>query len=187
MMGDQESQLPGRLGERWWDAMRRGLSRQGWLLVVDASTQAMFALCSGRLESEHLISTSGRGLGEEEDSYRTPRGIHEVADQIGDKQPPGAVFKSRVPTGFVLGADEWKANSEEDMILTRILRLRGMEPGINRGPGIDSYDRNIYIHGTNQEQLLGTPASHGCIRMANLEIVRLFDQIRNEPAWCIVD
>ena len=64
---------------------------------------------------------------------------------------------------------------EEDLILTRILWLEGLEPGVNRGPGIDSRERYIYIHGTNEEGLIGTPASHGCVRMRNQDVVTLFD------------
>lgn len=170
----------------WRDAVGRGLARHGWLLVVNSSTQAMFALCSGKLESEHLISTSRVGLGEKEGSYRTPRGMHEITDRIGGKQPPGTAFKSRVLSGVVLCNEEWSADADADMILTRILRLRGLEARLNAGAGIDTYNRHIYIHGTNQEHLLGTPASHGCIRMANLEIVQLFERIGDAPAWCVI-
>ena len=66
------------------------------------------------------------------------------------------------------------------MILTRILRLRGLEPGINSGPGIDSWERYIYIHGTNHEELIGTPISHGCVCMRNRDIIELYDSIQEE-------
>lgn len=62
-----------------------------------------------------------------------------------------------------------------DLITTRILRLRGLEKGINKGEGVDSHKRYIYIHGTPQEWLIGKPASHGCIRMLNKDVIRLFN------------
>ena len=71
-------------------------------------------------------------------------------------------------------------------MLTRILWLEGLEPGLNRGPGVDSHDRCIYLHGTNQEQLLGSPASHGCIRLSNADAIRLFDLLEGEEAFCLI-
>ncbi|MBD3307946.1 L,D-transpeptidase family protein, partial [candidate division KSB3 bacterium] len=55
--------------------------------------------------------------------------------------------------------------------------LQGMEPGVNKGKGIDSHARYIYIHGTPEEGLIGQPASHGCIRMDNRDVIDLFDQV----------
>ena len=85
----------------------------------------------------------------------------------------------RVAFGLLLAASvgvlAWRAGGGRDYVLTRILWLEGLEPGVNRGAGIDSRARYIYIHGTNQEQLLGTPASHGCIRMANADVISFFD------------
>ena len=52
-----------------------------------------------------------------------------------------------------------------------------LENGKNKGEGIDSYKRYIYIHGTSEEGRLGTPASHGCIRMKNNEVIDLYKTI----------
>jgi len=57
---------------------------------------------------------------------------------------------------------------------------------VNAGPGIDSYDRSIYLHGTNQEQLLGEPASHGCIRLSNRDVMELYDLVEQREAWCLI-
>jgi UDP-N-acetylmuramate--alanine ligase len=62
--------------------------------------------------------------------------------------------------------------------LTRILRLEGLEEGINKGPGVDSFERYIYIHGTGREDLIGTPLSHGCVCLRNLDIIRLFGMVK---------
>jgi len=66
------------------------------------------------------------------------------------------------------------------------MRLEGLEDGINRGPNIDSFDRYIYIHGTNREEQIGTPISHGCICMKHNDIIKLFD-IVTEDTIVIID
>ena len=116
------------------------------------------------------------------DSLRTPRGLHAITDRIGQGVVAGTPFESRKPSAIQL--KDWSSDGESDAILTRILRLRGLTTGFNSEPGIDSYERMIYIHGTNQEHLLGHPASHGCIRMANHDVVKLFDWLGDQPALC---
>ena len=87
------------------------------------------------------------------------------------------IFRSRANTGKVAKILTEPIDVEEDLVLTRILWLEGLEPGVNRGPGIDSKSRYIYIHGTNEEGLIGTPASHGCLRMKNDDVIDLFDRV----------
>ena len=94
--------------------------------------------------------------------------------RIGEDAGRGCVFASREPTG-----ETWCGEArDDDLILTRILTLDGLEEGVNRGPGHDSLERYIYLHGTNHERLLGRPVSHGCIRLSNADICRLFDGMR---------
>ncbi|RYD28057.1 MAG: L,D-transpeptidase [Verrucomicrobiaceae bacterium] len=88
--------------------------------------------------------------------------------KIGHGAPPGTIFRSR----RVAGRWEDGQESAEDHVLTRILWLDGMEEG-----NANTFSRYIYIHGTNQEGRLGTPASHGCIRMANADVIELFDTV----------
>jgi L,D-transpeptidase YbiS len=126
---------------------------------------------------EYPISTAKNGLGEQCGSYCTPRGRHRIAEKIGEGQPLHAVFKSRVPTGEIWNPQLGQDEPERDWILTRILWLEGLEEGKNRGGSVDSHDRYIYIHGTNQEHLVGQPASHGCIRMRNADVTELFDRV----------
>jgi UDP-N-acetylmuramate--alanine ligase len=124
--------------------------------------------------AEYPVSTSAFGVGGAEGSYRTPPGFHRVREMIGAGAPAGTVYVGRAPTG-----ETWQgADTPDDLILTRILTLEGLEPGVNQGVGCDSLARYIYIHGTNHEQKLGTAASHGCIRMANRDVVDLFDRLK---------
>jgi UDP-N-acetylmuramate--alanine ligase len=155
-----------RPGAPVWDPL-------GPVVVVDVARQRLGLLVGGRLAFEAVISTARNGLGCEENSYRTPTGWHRILARIGDGAEPGAVFKAQKPTGEV-----WRGEArEEDLILTRVLTLDGLEEGWNRGPGRDSRLRWIYLHGTNQEQELGTPVSHGCVRLSNTDVVDLFEQV----------
>ena len=123
------------------------------------------------------VSTARNGAGELADSFCTPRGTHRIAQKIGDDAPLFAVFKSRVATGEVWTPELEAADPGRDWILSRILWLDGLEPGKNQGGNVDSHDRYIYIHGTNEEDQIGKPVSHGCIRMRNADVVSLFDQV----------
>ena len=109
-------------------------------------------------------------------SYGTPTGLHKIADKIGADAPEGSVFKGRVPTGQIYS----QVSSEEaeyNLVTSRILRLRGLEIGKNSGEGLDSYDRYIYIHGSNHEDRIGKPFSGGCVEMLNADVIKLFDQV----------
>ena len=109
------------------------------------------------LVAEYVVSSAANGIGFEEGSYCTPTGRFEVSEKIGDGEALGTIFKSRKPMGVWDGTP-----SDDDMILSRILRLNGLD-----AENANSMERYIYVHGTNQEDLLGGPASCGCIRMAN--------------------
>jgi L,D-transpeptidase YbiS len=126
---------------------------------------------------EYRISTAKNGLGEQSGSYCTPRGRHRIAEKIGAGHPMYAVFKARVPTGEVWSRELAAENPGCDWILTRILWLEGMEEGRNKGGTVDSHSRYIYIHGTDEEHLIGQPISHGCIRMKNTDVMDLFDLV----------
>ena len=157
-----------------------------WVINVSIPRQRLALINDGRIVRSYKISTSARGVGSKPGSRRTPLGWHRVVRWIGAGRPLGAVFSSRRFTGMVVPASGWRAEAGPDLILTRILRLRGLEPGLNAGPGCDSYARFIYIHGTNQEQRLGRPASHGCIRMANRDVAELVRLTRGRPTYCLI-
>ena len=147
-----------------------------WLLV-DIESQSLFLLKNQSVLKKYIISTSRFGIGSQQDSCKTPVGAHQIADCIGDGSELFEIFEGRKSTGKFAEVVHEKKSSELDLILTRIMRLRGLETHKNCGHGVDSYDRYIYIHGTHEEGLLGTPASHGCIRMANTDVIELFEQI----------
>lgn len=143
-------------------------------LRIDVSRQTLELTLEGGWQRIYPVSTSKFGLGPEPGSYRTPLGRFAVAEKVGHNSPLGSVFKGRLPTGEI--ASE---GGDEDLILTRILWLDGLEEQ-NAG----TRDRYIYIHGTNQEYLIGSPASHGCVRMRNTDIAELFDLV---PEGAIVE
>jgi hypothetical protein len=152
------------------------------ILYVAVKMQKMFLIEDNNIQKTFDISTSKFGTGNQEDSYQTPLGIHKIINKIGHNAPAGRIFKSRIDTGV-----DWHDGlTEENMILTRILRLQGLEPGVNSGPQIDSYQRYIYIHGTNREDLIGNPMSHGCVCMRNNDIIELFDSVE-EGTIVIID
>jgi len=142
-------------------------------LWVSVHWQRIFGIEGGVVKFIYPCSTAARGVGNRENSKQTPLGWHEIVERIGDGLPEGAVFNERRYTGRVWNPGE---KTEKDYVLSRILWLRGMEPGVNAGPGIDSHDRYIYIHGTPAEERIGRPASLGCIRMLNRDVVELFPQ-----------
>lgn len=161
------------------------------LIVVSIARQLLGFYRAGELVKSYVISTSLRPPSNVKNSLGTPRGLHEIAEKVGAGMPPGIVFKNRVTTGHhysEMPADEQAKN----LITTRIMWLRGLEPGVNagvnaQGESVDTYERYVYIHGTNHEDHLGTPASSGCVQMRNLDIIELFDAIRTRDQVWIED
>ena len=159
---------------------QRDLSRSGApaslperLLVVDVERQRATLLDGETAVVSWPVSTARNGIGGTEGSYRTPPGWHRVHRRIGEDAASGMVFVSREPTG-----ETWRGEArDEDLILTRILTLEGLEDGVNRGPGCDSLERYIYLHGTNHEALIGRPVSHGCVRLSNRDVTELFTRL----------
>ena len=129
----------------------------------------------------YSISTAKNGIGSQQDSGCTPLGAHVIAQKIGGSEPINTVFVGRVATGEVYSAALGKQHPKRDWILSRILWLSGLEEGVNKGcnnkGGCDTYQRYIYIHGTPDSEPMGIALSHGCIRMYNEDIVRLYAQV----------
>ena len=124
----------------------------------------------GRVTRSFPVSTAKKGTGSEPDSNKTPLGWHRVCEKIGDGATPGTQFVGRKPTGRI-----WQPADpveEKNLVLTRILWLDGQEPS-NR----TSKDRFIYIHGTNREDLIGTPASAGCVCLKNSDVIDLYSLV----------
>ncbi len=152
-----------------------GAVPERWLLV-STHHQRLLLIRDGAVARQYPVSTGAAGVDGREGSGGTPPGVHTIAARIGAGEPLGAVFRDRVPTGEVRPA-EAAAGPADELILTRILTLEGWEPGVNRGPGCDSLARYIYIHGTDDEARLGRAVSHGCVRMANADVVALHDEV----------
>lgn len=149
-------------------------------ITISVADQRLRVWENGAAVREYPISTSKFGLGSEEGSYRTPLGKFRIAGKIGDGLAPSTVFKGRVPVGHHCPSDD--ADCDADMILSRILRLDGQEP-----ENENTYSRYIYIHGTNDEQGIGSPTSHGCIRMKPLDIIDLYDLVADDSSVEILD
>jgi lipoprotein-anchoring transpeptidase ErfK/SrfK len=144
---------------------------------VSISDQRLYVIEHGDTLKTYLVSTSKYGVGNLSGSYKTPTGHHVIAKKYGDDAPLGTIFKGRINTGKIAEIIREPHHDGNDYVTTRILWLRGTEPGINQGGNIDSFQRYIYIHGTHEEGLIGQPASHGCIRMYNSDIAELYDLV----------
>jgi UDP-N-acetylmuramate--alanine ligase len=160
---------------RIYKKLRKFLTDPGELFLVQSiETQTLLVCEKGAVIERYGASTSRFGNGGRENSFKTPLGVHRIKEKIGSGAPLGSIFKAREDTGIT-----WdQGYTADNLILTRILRLEGLEEGINKGAGVDSYERCIYIHGTNREDLVGTPLSHGCLALRNPDILRLFEIVR---------
>jgi lipoprotein-anchoring transpeptidase ErfK/SrfK len=147
-------------------------------IVVSTREQKLALVERGNLVATYPVSTSKFGLGDWRGSRFTPLGKLEIAKKIGDNAPPGAVFKDRRRTGEIVAPD----SPGRDPIVTRILWLRGLE-----AQNANAFSRDIYIHGTPEERLIGTPASYGCIRMLSSDIIQLYDIVGTGAAVTIVN
>ena len=137
-------------------------------MIVSVPDQVLALVDRGNLIARYSISTSKFGTGDSSASYRTPLGTLFVSAKIGDRLPPGAVIKNRIPTGEIVAVDA----PGRDPIVSRVIWLRGMEAQNQK-----ARDRCIYIHGTPQERRIGKPASFGCIRMRSRDIIDLYDRV----------
>lgn len=147
------------------------------LILISAKTQKLYLVQNQKVQKTYSISTSAKGIGAKAGSDQTPPGIHVIDQKFGAGAPLGTIFQGRVNQGKVAEIITEPKDVPEDYVTSRILWLKGLEPGINSGPGVDSKKRYIYIHGTQEEGLIGQPASHGCIRMYNRDVIELFDLV----------
>ena len=136
-------------------------------ILVHVPSQTLDLLDGGELLRRYAVSTSRFGLGTEPGSNQTPTGHFRIAEKIGDGAVPGEIFISREPTGRTGGEAD-----DHDHVQTRILWLDGLDAA-----NANTRARYIYIHGTNAESRLGTPASFGCVRMGNDDIIDLYARV----------
>lgn len=143
---------------------------------VSITDQSLTLMNENEVLAQYVISSAANGIGFEEGSYCTPTGRFEISEKIGGSEAPGTIFRARKPEGIWTGQEE-----QGDLVLTRILRLHGLDP-----ENANSMERYIYIHGTNHEDLLGQPASCGCIRMGNEDVIDLYARIE-EGTRVVID
>lgn len=146
-------------------------------IVVDIDNQKLRLFMLNGIVKEYPVSTAKNGPGEIAGSGCTPRGLHTVRAKIGAGCAEGTVLVGRRQTGEIYSRELAAANPDRDWILTRILWLSGLEVGKNRLGSVDTMRRYIYIHGCPDDLPFDKPASHGCIRMQNADIVELFDLV----------
>lgn len=147
------------------------------VIWISLGLQRLYLYGGGQLDPGYPVSSSRFGVGAREGTFKTPLGVHRIVEKIGAGARNGTIFVGRRDTRRTAPViSDRQRCGKADLITTRILRLEGLESGINRGAGIDSLERYIYIHGTPEEGALGRPSSKGCIRMGNQDIAALFER-----------
>ena len=144
------------------------------LLFISEKEQKMYHIQNDKIIDIFIISTSAYGTGNKAGSNKTPLGLHRIKEKHGKNTPLNGRMNGRVFYGKIATIYNDTTKSKTDDVTSRIFWLEGLEKGKNKGEGIDSYKRYIYIHGTSEVGRLGTPASHGCIRMKNKEVIDLY-------------
>lgn len=147
------------------------------LIRISLAEQALELLEDGVVQRRYAVSTARNGPGECSGSGCTPRGWHAIHAKIGAGAAPDTVFVGREPTGEIYSAELAQQQPDRDWILTRILWLTGLEPGLNQGGQVDTLSRYIYLHGCPDSAPLGEPGSHGCVRMRNTDVIELFERV----------
>ena len=153
------------------------ISAMTYKIDIDISQQRLYLKQNEDLIKSYPISSSKYGEGSIENSNMTPLGLHVIKEKIGTDVPINTLFISRINTKRTVNIENSRNKTKDDHITSRILWLDGLEEGINKGKGVDSYSRYIYIHGTHEEGLIGEKASHGCIRMLNNDVIDLYNYV----------
>jgi len=144
------------------------------MIKIIVSEQLLYHRRKSGVVYTYPVSTAKNGVGNGQGSFKTPLGRHRIHEKIGKGIPEYTAFAGRKPIG-VFSTDV--EHQRSDWILSRILWLDGTQTGVNKRGRVDSRARYIYIHGTNEEFLIGQPASHGCIRMCNADVIDLFEHV----------
>lgn len=142
---------------------------------LSISRQTLSLIEDQQIALQFMVSTALKGVGQLKNSFQTPLGEHYVRAKIGAAMPINSVFIARRPSGEIYNEQLAEDFPNRDWILSRILWLCGKEVGFNRLGNVDTMARYIYIHGTPDNQPMGVPMSHGCIRMRNADVIQLFD------------
>lgn len=157
------------------ECSRLAISPSSHYIIVSIDAQELYYYEGNVLEKTYTISTSEKVPSCEQNSYGTPWGMHKIAEKFGEEVELGTVLKERKPIGKKYW--EYQTSAQDERLVTsRILWLQGLESGLNLGDGIDSYSRYIYIHGTNCEHRIGSPATLGCITLKNEDVIKLYNK-----------
>ena len=146
-------------------------------IEIDISEQRLYLIENSLIKASYPISTSKYGEGSIENSFKTPLGKHSIKEMIGEEAEINTIFTSRINTKRSATIIDQFEDTDDDYVTSRIMWLDGEEDGLNKGGNVDSFRRYIYIHGTHEEGLIGTKASHGCIRMFNHDVIELFNLV----------
>lgn len=147
-------------------------------LAVSIADQCMVGFDQGHREVfSARVATAKNGAGQLFGSECTPLGMHRIRAKIGAGCVVNSVFVGRRPTGEIYSEALAADYPNRDWILTRILWLCGNEVGHNRLGKVDTQRRFIYIHGAPDSHSMGTPSSHGCIKMRNNDMIDLFERV----------
>lgn len=157
------------------------------ILVVDTKKQTLVLMENNAIKKSYTISTGTRGVGQRANTFRTPQGLHRINEKIGEGVPRYGIFHRRQFTGLAWKPQKRQAH-KKDYISTRILRLEGLQPGLNKGKDrlgriIDTETRAVYIHGTTMEWKLGHPSTKGCVHMSADDVIKLYNEV---PAGTLV-
>lgn len=143
-------------------------------IVINLTQQKLYLYNGTKLVKSYPISSAKNGIGNKINSGKTPLGKHRIAGLFGKNQPKGMIFKYCKPIGKIAKINLKPVKKTTDLLTTRVIQLEGTETGKNLGGNVDSFKRGIMIHGTPDEFAIGTPASHGCIRLKNDDVIDLF-------------
>ena len=104
------------------------------------------------LKNSYIHNLNSEYMNNLNDSFKTPTGLHSIREKIGDKMPIYTIFKGRKTISNDLTLQDFykdkKAHNKhfkdhEDVITSRILRLKGEERDVNLGGNVDSFLRYI--------------------------------------------
>lgn len=151
------------------------------MVLVNTKKQTLTVLQNNQIKKVYKISTSKRGIGQRANTFQTPQGLHRINEKIGDGVPRYGIFHRRHYIGTAW-SHQPRHQHRKDFISTRILRLEGLQPGLNKGRDkkghlVDSEERAVYIHGTTMEWKLGSPSTKGCVHMSAEDVIHLFNEI----------
>lgn len=178
---DAEQKEQERTPEQIWEEIKESVEKltsnfnlkpEEFAIVINPERQEMLLVKDNQIVKSYNISTAAKGISNKNNSNKTPFGTHRISAKIGDNAELGTVFEKQSKKGKTTIYTE-HVQAPSDLMTTRLLALEGLEKGIND----NSAQRGIFIHGTNEEGLIGEPASHGCIRMINKDVIELFDTV----------